>query len=54
MSNNWKSMDIRQALIDLAQNGDRQLLSYYDNLKQFPQVFIDIATKYVEEQNTTK
>ncbi|ORX50279.1 SMAD/FHA domain-containing protein [Piromyces finnis] len=53
MSNSWQSPDIQQTLLKLAQDGDRQLLSYYENLKQFPQVFINITTKYVEELNTT-
>jgi len=50
-SNNWKSHEIQQTLVNLAQSGDRQLLSYYENLKQFPQVFINISTKYVEDHN---
>jgi len=49
MTNTYKTPDIRQILIDYAQNGDRQILSYYENLKQFPQVFVNITTKYVED-----
>ncbi|KAG4089381.1 hypothetical protein H8356DRAFT_1719391 [Neocallimastix lanati (nom. inval.)] len=50
MSNNtWKSPDIQQSLIDYVTNGDRQVLSYYENLKQFPNVFVNITTKYVED-----
>jgi len=47
-SNVWKVPEVQQTLIDYVTNGDRQILSYYENLKQFPQVFINITTKYVE------
>jgi hypothetical protein len=48
-SNVWKVPEVQQTLIDYVTNGDRQILSYYENLKQFPNVFVNITTKYVED-----
>jgi len=50
----WEKPFYKKELIDLAKSFDSQFVSYYKTLHGFPQAFINVATKYVDNRRESR